>query len=238
MAEQRYDLIFRGDIVLGQPLAEVKQRLQQLFKADAETVERLFTGRPVALKRGLDEATAEKYRKALHRAGAQVERVPARARSAESSAGRPAAQSKGLSLAPVGGALLRPDEQRRPRPVSVDVSGLTLRPAEGDLLDASERGAEESAEVAVPDFDLAEVGEDLLREGEGGAPPVMEVEPADWGLAEAGSDLLKAEERAPEAPPVAAPELDVAPPGSELGERREQSPPAAPDTSSLRLVDE
>ena len=35
MSEQQYDIIFRGDIVLGQQLTDVKLRLQQLFKADA-----------------------------------------------------------------------------------------------------------------------------------------------------------------------------------------------------------
>lgn len=238
MAEERFDLIFRGDIVLGQPLEEVKQRLQQLFKADAATIDRLFTGRPVALKRGLDAATADKYRRALHRAGAQVERVPARTGGQTATAApRAAAPARGLSLAPVGGPLLRPDEYRRPAPVSVDVSGLSLRPAEGSLLDASEQQRVSEAVVEVPELDLAEVGENLLREGEAGALPAVEVEPADWGLAEAGSDLLSAEERAPETPPVAAPELEVAPPGSELGERRERDTPPPPDTSGLSLKD-
>src|SRR5690606_27763711 len=76
MSTPEFDIIFRGDIVLGHQLAEVKLRLQQLFKVDAAKVDALFTGRPVPLKRKLDEATANKYRAALLKAGAQVAICP------------------------------------------------------------------------------------------------------------------------------------------------------------------
>ncbi|WP_027328578.1 hypothetical protein [Marinimicrobium agarilyticum] len=231
MADERFDLVFRGDIVLGQPLASVKQRLQQLFKADEAKIEQLFTGRPVALKRQLDAATAKKYQQVLHKAGAQVEMVPSQARQAKAEA----APTRGLSLAPVGGLLLKPSERARLTPVSVDTSGLSLRPPEGDLLDRTERRPEEPMPVAIPDFVLAEVGADLLEGSERDSLPLASVDPEDWGLAEAGSDLLSASERAPEPPPVAVPEFDVAPVGSEMGELKKNQAPVAPDISGLTL---
>lgn len=241
MAEEQFDLIFRGDIVLGQPLATVKARLQQLFKADADKIEQLFTGRPVAVKRKLDRATAQKYQQVLHKAGAQVEIVPARAEGAPSdrAPARSAAQSvaRGLSLAPVG-LLLKPSERPHLTPVSVDISGLSLRPAQGPLLDASERTARDSADVSVPAFELAQPGENLLSEQERDSLPLMAVEPEDWGLAEVGAELLSAEERAPEVAPVAAPEFDVAPVGSDMGELKRHRAPVAPDISGLRLEGE
>ncbi len=244
MTEERFDLIFRGDIVLGQPLATVKARLQQLFKADADKIEQLFTGRPVAVKRRLDRATAQKYQQVLHKAGAQVEMVPARAEgdggaSAKGAPPRPSAQpvARGLSLAPVG-PLLKPSERPHLTPVSVDISGLSLRPAQGPLLDASERIRIDSAEVSVPSFELAEPGEDLLSEQERDSLPLMAVEPEDWGLADVGAELLSPEERAPEAAPVAAPEFDVAPVGSDMGELKRDRAPVAPDISGLRLEGE
>lgn len=239
MADERFDLIFRGDIVLGQPLAKVKERLQQLFKADAATIERLFTGRPVAVKRRLDRATAQKYQQVLQKAGALVELMPARA-EADRGAGpsrpqRPAAP--GLSLAPVG-PLLKPSERPRLTPVSVDISGLSLRPAQGLLLDASERASGEVKDVPIPTFELAEPGEDLLPEHERADLPLMAVEPDDWGLADVGAELLRAEERAPEPPPVAAPDFEVAPVGSDMGELKRDRAPVAPDISGLRLEGE
>ncbi len=240
MADERFDLIFRGDIVLGQPLADVKARLQQLFKTDADKIERLFTGRPVAVKRRLDLATAQKYQQVLHKAGAQVEVVPARAepdRAAESARPAQTAAPRGLTLAPVG-LLLKPSERARLTPVSVDISGLSLRPAQGLLLDASERPAADAADVPIPTFELAAPGEDLLSEQERDSLPLMAVEPEDWGLAEVGAELLSAEERAPTPAPVAAPEFDVAPVGSDMGELKRNRAPVAPDISGLRLEGE
>src|ERR1041384_5795987 len=75
MSEQQFDIIFRGDIVFGHQLADVKIKLQQLFKADAAKIDALFTGRPAPLKRGLDQASAQKYKDVLIKAGAQVELV-------------------------------------------------------------------------------------------------------------------------------------------------------------------
>lgn len=239
MADERFDLIFRGDIVLGQPLGEVKQRLQQLLKTDAGKIEKLFSGRPVALKRGLDKATGEKYQKVLHKAGALVSLVPAqRASGSTGTAGarQPQRQPTGLSLAPVGGFLLNPTERPPLTPVSVDTSQLSLRPAEGDLLDATERPRAEDAPMRVPDFDLAEAGTELLSEDERQGLPLMGVEPEDWGLAEAGSDLLSAEERGPEPePPAVAADFDLAPPGSDMGQLKPQQKPVSPDISGLRL---
>ena len=232
MADERFDLIFRGDIVLGQPLAEVKQRLQQLFKADEAKIEQLFTGRPVALKRQLDAATAKKYQQVLYKAGAQVDVVSSKAQKASSETSSP---TKGLSLAPVGGLLLKPSERTALTPITVDTSSLSLRPAEGDLLDRSERPTEPSAPLAAPEFDLADVGADLLEGSEHGGLPLASVEPEDWGLAEVGSDLLSDTERSPEPLPVASPDFDVAPVGSDLGEAKKHQAPVTPDTSGLSL---
>lgn len=233
MADERFDLIFRGDIVLGQSLPDVKQRLQQLFKADAAKIEQLFTGRPVALKRQLDAATAKKYQQVLHKAGAQVSVVPCKGRE---SAAKPGTQpQRGLTVAPVGGLLLKPAERRTLAPVSVDISGLSLRPAGGELLDQNERPRAPETPVAAPEFDVAAAGEDLLAAGERDDLPLASVEPEDWGLAEAGSDLLDQSERAPEPPPMAAPDFEVAPAGSDLGERKKDQAPVAPDISGLKL---
>src|SRR5690606_6784950 len=76
MDAREFDIIVRGDIVLGHHTKDVKQRLQQLVKVDATRVHARLTGRLVALKRGLDEATADEYRAVLLKGGAQVEVGP------------------------------------------------------------------------------------------------------------------------------------------------------------------
>jgi len=248
MSAPEFDIIFRGDIVFGHQLAEVKLKLQQLFKADAAKIDSLFTGRPVPLKRNMDEATAQKYREALIKAGAMVEICPSDKSPANAPAKplpvrepRPVVEAKKpeWTLAPVGADLLPAKERPpQPAPVQVDISALSLRPAEGNLLDVSEVHEEISAQVVVPDLGLAAVGADLISADEKLELPLVEIELEDWGIAEAGSDLLTEDER-----PIVLPaivevgDFGLAPAGSDLGQLKSNVKPVTPDISGLRLAD-
>ncbi|HCS65440.1 MAG TPA: hypothetical protein DIW64_16020 [Cellvibrio sp.] len=249
MSASEFDIIFRGDIVFGHQLAEVKAKLQQLFKTDAAKVDALFTGRPVPLKRNLDEATANKYRDALIKAGAMVEicssdTSPANAAPKPAPVPRRAAEAappvaSGWTLAPLGSDLLPAKERPpQPAPVSVDISGLSLRAAEGNLVDASEVHEEISVQVIAPDLGLAAVGTDLISADEKLELPLVEIELEDWDIAEAGSDLLTEDER-----PIVLPAIievgdyGLAPAGSDLGQLKPNVKPLTPDISGLRLAD-
>lgn len=255
MSAPEFDIIFRGDIVFGHQLAEVKAKLQQLFKADAAKVDALFTGRPVPLKRNLDEATANKYRDALIKAGAMVEicssdtspanaapkpvPAPRRAVEAVASTAPDEVVSAGWTLAPLGADLLPARERPQPpAPLVVDISGLSLRPAEGNLVDVSEVHEEVGAVVVAPDLGLAAVGTDLISADEKLALPLVEIELEDWGIAEAGSDLLTEDERPIVLPVVVAiGDYGLAPAGSDLGQLKANVKPVTPDISGLRLAD-
>lgn len=246
MSAPQFDIIFRGDIVFGHQLAEVKTRLQQLFKADAAKIDALFTGRPVPLKRNLDEATAHKYRDALIKAGAMVEVCPSDT-SPTNAAPKPAPAVRRpaepgaaeWTLAPLGADLLPAKERpAAPAPVQVDVSALSLRPAEGNLVDASEVPEEIHAQVVVPDLGLAAVGADLIGADEKWELPLVEIELEDWGVAEAGSDLLTEDERPLVLPAVVeVGDFGLAPAGSDLGQLKPEVTPVVPDISKLRLAD-
>jgi len=69
MSDNSYDIIFRGELLPGCVESEVKLRLMQLFKADAEKIDALFSGAAVPLKRNLDQAAAAKYQSVLSKAG-------------------------------------------------------------------------------------------------------------------------------------------------------------------------
>lgn len=243
MSNSDFDIIFRGDIVFGHQLADVKLKLQHLFKADAAKIDSLFTGRPVPLKRNLDEATANKYRDVLIKSGAMVEIYP----SDKSPANTPVVvrpvrpkepESSRWTLAPVG-SYLSPVVQRSPQPVAqIDVSGLSLRPAEGNLVDSAEVSHEIEAVVIAPDLGLAAVGEYLIDADEKLELPLVEIELEDWEIAAAGSDLLTDDER-PRVVPVAVANSDfgLAPAGSDLGQLKPNVKPVAPDISKLRLAE-
>eukprot|EP01031_Cornospumella_fuschlensis_P005379 gene5379-6699_t len=72
MSDARYKIVFEGELMPGAALETVKENLAKLFKSDASKIDSLFGGRPVALKRDLEEVEADKYLAALQRAGAQV----------------------------------------------------------------------------------------------------------------------------------------------------------------------
>ncbi len=248
MSAPEFDIIFRGDIVFGHQLAEVKLKLQQLFKADAAKIDSLFTGRPVPLKRNMDEATAQKYRDALLKAGAMVEicssdTSPANAAPKPAPAPRRTVEAASTAavwtLAPLGSDLL-PAKERPPQPVpvQVDISALSLRPAEGNLVDVSEVHEEITAQVVAPDLGLAAVGADLIGADEKLELPLVEIELEDWGIAEAGSDLLGEDERPIVVPAVVAVgDFGLAPAGSDLGQLKPDVKPVTPDISGLRLAD-
>jgi hypothetical protein len=77
MAHQTYQVVFRGQIVPGATVDDVKANLAKLFNTDAAKVESLFSGRSMVLKKGLEREAGERYRALLEKAGARCELVPA-----------------------------------------------------------------------------------------------------------------------------------------------------------------
>lgn len=71
--EQKYKVIFSGDILPEFVEEEVRANLLGIFKGHADQIDLLFVGGPVVVKSKVDGATAEKYRAAFARAGALCE---------------------------------------------------------------------------------------------------------------------------------------------------------------------
>lgn len=80
----KYNIIFNGEILEGFDRAQVKTDLAHLFRKDLEQVERLFSDRPVMLKRNVDHQTAMKFQRALQKAGALCHLEPVRTGQSES----------------------------------------------------------------------------------------------------------------------------------------------------------
>lgn len=71
-----YNLIFQGEIIDGTSLEEVKSNISRLFKADADKTAQLFSGKPIIIKKNLDEESSKKYLSILNKAGAVIQQVP------------------------------------------------------------------------------------------------------------------------------------------------------------------
>lgn len=78
MSEVRYKIVFDGALLPGVEATTAKLNLAELFKTDVAAIERLFSGRPVALKRDLSQADAQTYLQALTKTGiaARIENEP------------------------------------------------------------------------------------------------------------------------------------------------------------------
>lgn len=78
MTETRFNVVFDGTLLPGVDLTTAKYNLAELFKSDVAAIERLFSDAPVALKRDLPQADAQKYLDALIGAGlnARLEAQP------------------------------------------------------------------------------------------------------------------------------------------------------------------
>lgn len=79
MADTHFKIVFEGQLRDGVSLETAKLNLAQLFKSEIAAVEKLFSGNAMALKRGLSQADAQHYLKALNDAGveARIEPDPA-----------------------------------------------------------------------------------------------------------------------------------------------------------------
>jgi len=224
MADSGFDIYFRGEVLPDHDLEAVKQKVAALFKADANKLAALFSGKVNVIKKGVDKATALKYQQAFKSAGAKVvitQARPAAAKSAQdptpqtvSNQADPVAQSAASEstsdegdwgVLPAGSDLLKPDERNNQPDVHVDTSAIKM----------------------VSPFAEPEVQEKPL-------PPAPDT--SHISVAEVGADMN------PDRPaPVADLELDlsdfsVAEPGAQLQDKKDKTEPPAPDTSHIHLA--
>jgi len=216
-----YDVYLTGKLIGDTETTQAAQRLAALFKSTPETMAGMLTGKPQLLKRGVDKATALKYRDALLKAGIEVafkaqagavQRTAAALDSTQSDA------KNALTLAPAGSDLLRANEHRTSASADIDTSALqlappgplieatapsefrapdvghlSLAPAEGELLSAAERQQQPTAAPAIPALTLAPPGALLETLHQGPAP--IDPDTSELSLAAPGADLLTPAER-------------------------------------------
>lgn len=76
MTTELYRIVFSGQVTRGSDAAGVRRNLAALFRVDAESVELLFSGRPVILKEGIKAEEAVHYLSILSQAGAVARMEP------------------------------------------------------------------------------------------------------------------------------------------------------------------
>lgn len=221
--DEKYRLVFRGEILEGQHRAVVKRRLMELMKLTEAQSEKLFSGSPVTVKRDVDKKTATRYQMLFKQAGGQLQvlaqhTAEASAQDSSAAASDTAVASKntvaGAQPADAGGA-------------AVEAASFTVQTA------YLPPPAEPQAEIDAPDYDIAAVGVNLVDEAEEDAVIVPEVH---FELAEVGVDILS-ERSAAVVADVRDVDFDLADVGVNLGVESAVISASAPDISHLQIVE-
>jgi len=220
MTDEKFSVIFRGDIVLGKNLPEVKQKLKTIFNVDNARIENLFAGKPISLKTKLSKNEAEKYKAVLKQAGiiVAIESIASdelaatkkisgdeKSRNADvvphskkDSAASQVSRNKEWRLAPVGSFLLEKKEQQIHEATHVNIDHLALAEQGGNLVKDDERLSvpRASVDIDILNWELTPYGEALLNEAEKKKTVGLDIDIASISLAEQVGTLLREGEKA------------------------------------------
>ncbi len=212
MAEDLFNIVFKGELVRSFEIDTVKKNLGQLFKIDGAKVDALFSGRAVVLKRNLNFENANKYRVAIKKAGARVDVEPVSAeKTAAAETPKPKTQpSSGQGKAVFGER--SPQSQESAQVASVQKEESSSQPKERSAAPAAAGAASAQPAVATPNegnpmaaasahvednsgFSLADVGSDVLSASERKEEVVADVDVSSLSVKDEGGDLLNEDEK-------------------------------------------
>jgi hypothetical protein len=198
MAEGDFQVVFRGELTGDLSEDEVRQKLATLFKMPEARVAGLFTGKPIVVKRDLDEATARKFEAAFRKAGAKCE-----IRSAPASA--PSTEPESAPAREQGPAGTHGPSSDDPAPSGAgggDAGGRESIAAAGDP-NRTMLELEVPSDLSGLDLDTSEAP---LSSGE--APPAPNIDIGDLGVVQNDSGNLSEHER-PAPPDIDTSELSL-----------------------------
>lgn len=140
-SNERFNVVFAGQLVQGVGLDVAKQNFKQAFALDQTRLDAFFTGKSVVFKKNVDANDAMKIRGQLKRLGLISSLEPYLETATGSvNAALPGADAQeqhmitapDWSIAPAGSDLEQLKVNRTP--VVVDISAITLAPAGADIL--------------------------------------------------------------------------------------------------------
>ncbi len=227
MSEEMFQILVNGTLTEGAEIDQVKQNIAKLFKTSPDKVEPMFSGRKLAVKKGLDKATALKYKVAINNAGLAAAVAPmagqAPATSTDQTDTTADTSLDHASLAATGSTM---DETPQAPPADIDTSGLIMDSVGETLAEAT---AIPEPDINISQISMGEIGEDVT---EYTPTPEPDIDISKLDMGEAGENVMQYEP-VPEAD-IDTSELSVADVGEDVMQHKEV-PPADIDTSSLKL---
>jgi hypothetical protein len=258
---QKYDIFFAAQLVDGFEEATVRDNVGKLFKANEAALEKLFSGKPQLIKRGVDKQAAIKYKAALQKAGAVAlvritpgtEAAPAPAAPAPAPAPAPAADDGGLpsstDIKPAAESKTATEEA--PAGSMADrIAALAAEPAAGaatfgeqislapvgsDVLNEDEREEFEELDIDTSAIHVvAEFAEPEPVESEPAPPPP---DTSHMSMGEVGEDIPHIEQEVEVIDPDTS-HLSMGEVGEDIPHLEEDVEIVDPDTSSIELAPE
>ena len=234
MSEQLFDIYFRGEILDGFTVSQCHQNIAQLFKASPEKVQLLFSGKVVALKKGLDKPTALKFQQALKNAGVKIyiKQAQADASAQADTSAQAAPQAPQARTAPQESPVVA---KENPTTTNHDADdSLILLPPGSDVLTEDER-----EHIEIPDIDTSNIhlssAFDAPAETPKPAPAAPDV--SHITAAAVGADILEGVEKAATKPAPDTSHIHLGQVGEDLLPEKEDVVVSAPDTSSIKLAE-
>jgi hypothetical protein len=171
VADQLFDIIFKGETLAGIEVIGAQVNLAKLFKQPSDKIAKQFFSHPCYIKKSLDRETAAKYQAALKQAGLKTyikEQQAAPVKTAiVTAASTPAINNEkslaeeetyGFSLAPMEGPLLKPSERKPSFTSELDLSAYSMATQEGYLVDPQELPPKEYPLIEIPNLYLVPMG--------------------------------------------------------------------------------
>jgi hypothetical protein len=229
MSKGTFAIVFAGQLVEGFSVEQVQVNFAKLFKVKPSSIAPMFSGKPVAIKKGLDEATAKKYQQVMSKAGALVRAVDLatlakkQAPAAQIAATQEPSAVQELTLAEPGVQIVPPEKFEA---LKIDTAHFDMAAAGATLIEAR---VFVPLDVDISALSMAEPGAQIVQ------PEVieaLEVDTAQLSMAEPGVNLIKSSEMEPLNVDTSA--LSMAEPGVTLV-KAETYVPADIDTSQLSL---
>lgn len=179
-----FEVVFNGIVLEGFDPTETRAKIGKLFNADEAKIARLFSGNSIVIKKGLDEATANKYLGAFKNAGAKaivrdaaapaedpVQEIQAAPPPSEAPAPTVSKPAPGSATPASSGSSMFEHSGEASAHVTAapktqveldsnpDLSAFSLRENTGNLVDPSDDVPK--ANIDVGDISLASAGSDL-----------------------------------------------------------------------------
>jgi hypothetical protein len=204
-----FNVVFAGEVAGRADPAVVRANVGKLFGASDAVLDKLFSGQPVAIKKGVDRATAMQLRARMKQAGAEVRLVQV------DEQGRPVAAT---AANPASVPASAPSAAASPVPAS---------PAARPVAGAAPVAAAPGATAPAP---AAEAAAAIAQASPGGSMAARL-----QALAREQAQESAARAASPAAAPAAAGNWDVKPVGTRLSDPL-PPPPPAPDVSGMSLA--